>query len=136
MNTEKNSNRPQTVGFNKNRVVKQNRKPSNERKEVPEPQSAFTPNNKELLNNIITEEDILKTNNKSLGIPAIVWCEYMALLDTTDNDYTYELLEELIHERISRFTYDEKQIYEKNLSRKIENERYKIEKKLDKKRKL
>lgn len=124
-----NNNTKQEAGFNKNR------KPSKERKEVPKPQSAFTAENKELLSNITVEEDILKTNNKSLGIPAIVWCEYMALLDTTDNDYTYELLEELIHERTSRFSYDEKQIYDKNLSRKIENEKYKLEKKIEKKKK-
>ncbi|MGK3466572.1 hypothetical protein ACSLOT_26715 [Escherichia coli] len=89
------------AGFDKNR------RPSNEYKEVPKPKNTFSATNTDLLNNIAVEEDILKTNNKSLGIPASVWCEYMTLLDTTDNDYTYELLEELIHERKQRFSYED-----------------------------
>lgn len=117
------------AGFNKNR------KPTNTYKDVPAPKNAFTSTNTDLLKNITVEEDILKTNNKSLGIPASVWCEFMSLLDTTDNDYTYELMEELIHERTSRFTQAEKDTYEKNLSRKTEQERYRLEKKLEKKKK-
>jgi hypothetical protein len=70
-----------------------------------------------------------------LGIPASVWCEYMALLDTTDNDYTYELLEELIHERKQRFSYEEKSEFERILKRKQEQERDRITKKLSKRNK-
>ncbi|MGT9115524.1 hypothetical protein ACVV5U_13795 [Enterococcus faecalis] len=116
------------AGFNKNK------RPSNEYKEVPKPKNTFSATNTDLLNNIAVEEDILKTNNKSLGIPASVWCEYMALLDTTDNDYTYELLEELIHERKQRFSYEEKSEFERILKRKQEQERDRITKKLSKKK--
>ncbi len=70
-----------------------------------------------------------------MGIPASVWCEYMALLDTTDNDYTYELLEELIHERKQRFSYEEKSEFERILKRKQEQERDRITKKLSKRNK-
>ncbi|XKR50300.1 hypothetical protein ACG8BF_14910 (plasmid) [Enterococcus faecalis] len=56
----------------------------------------------------------------------------MALLDTTDNDYTYELLEELIHERKQRFSYEEKSEFERILKRKQEQERS-YNKKLSKK---
>lgn len=118
------------AGFNKYR------KPSNEIKNVPSPKSTFSANNTDLLNSINLEEDILKTNNKSLGLPASIWCEYMSLLDTTDNDYTYELLEELIQERIKRFSYEENLKYEKILNRKQEQERDNIHKKLSKKNKL
>lgn len=116
------------AGFNKNR------RPSKEYKEVPKPKNTFSATNTDLLNNITVEEDILKTNNKSLGIPASVWCEYMALLDTTDNDYTYELLEELIHERKQRFSYEENSEFERILKRKQEQERDRIAKKLSKKK--
>jgi len=116
------------AGFNKYR------RPSNEYKEVPKPKNTFSATNTALLNNITVEEDILKTNNKSLGIPASVWCEYMALLDTTDNDYTYELLEELIHERKQRFSYEENSEFERILKRKQEQERDRIAKKLSKKK--
>ncbi len=106
----------------------------NSYKQIPKPKSAFTSDNTDLLGNIQPEEDTLKTNNKSLGIPAIVWCEFTALLDTTDNDYAYELLEELIHERTARFTHDEKVAYDRNLERKKEHERERIYKKEKKKR--
>lgn len=112
-------------------------KPDTSYKSIPKPKSAFTSDNSELLENIHVEEDVLKINNKSLGIPAIVWCEFTALLDATpDNDYTYELLEELIHERISRFNHEELQTYNRILDRKKEQEREKIFKKNKKKKKM
>lgn len=106
-----------------------NQKPDNSYKKIPKPKSAFTSDNTDLLENIHPEEDVLKINNKSLGIPAIVWCEFTALLDTTDNDYTYELLEELIHERTARFDHNQKTTYNRILERKKDQERERIYKK-------
>lgn len=109
-------------------------KPNNSYKEMPKPKSAFTSDNTDLMKSIQPEEDLLKINNKSLGIPAIIWCEFTALLDMTDNDYTYELLEELIHERTSRFSHEEELSYNRILERKKEQERERLVKK-DKKKK-
>ena len=46
-------------------------KPDNSYKEIPKPKSAFTSDNTDLLENIHPEEDVLKINNKSLGIGSI-----------------------------------------------------------------
>jgi len=111
-----------------------NKKTDTSLKSIPKPQSAFTADNTELLGSIKTQEDILKTNNKSLGIPASIWCSYMALLDVTDNDYTYELLEELIQERIHKLPIDKKKDYERQLERKEDYEREKLQKKINKRK--
>lgn len=58
----------------------------------------------------------------------------MSLLDVTDNDYTYELLEELANEAIQRLNFETFQKYSKNLERRKEQEREKIEKKNRKKK--
>lgn len=60
-----------------------NKKADISMKNIPTPHSTFTAENTDLLKNIRSEVDILKTNNKSLGIPASIWCSYMALLITT-----------------------------------------------------
>lgn len=110
-----------------------NKKADTSMKNIPTPHSTFTAENTDLLKNIRSEEDILKTNNKSLGIPASIWCSYMALLDTTDNDYTYELLEELVQEKIKQLNPSQHQDYLRRLDRKEEQERERLQKKLKKK---
>ena len=111
-------------------------KPDTSYKKIPKPKSSFNADNEELLEHVQEEEDVLKINSKSLGIPASVWCEFMALLDTTtENDYTYELLEELIHEKTARFTHEQQVSYTRSLERKKEQERERIIKKQMKKRK-
>ncbi|MGG5308339.1 hypothetical protein IGK38_003071 [Enterococcus pernyi] len=111
-------------------------KPDTSYKKIPTPKSSFNADNEELLEHVQEEEDVLKINSKSLGIPASVWCEFMALLDTTtENDYTYELLEELIHEKTARFTHEQQVSYTRSLERKKEQERERIIKKQMKRRK-
>lgn len=55
------------------------------------------------------------------------------LYGTTDNDYTYELLEELVQEKIKQLNPSQHQDYLRRLDRKEEQERERLQTKLKKK---
>lgn len=74
-------------------------------------------NNEENNNN-----ELLSSTNKSIVVPTSVWCDFTAVLYASDNDYTYELLEELLSDYVhkKRLNEDEEYIDRKKMLEKDE----------------
>ncbi len=88
------SKKPGFFGKDNKKEMPKTGKPDNSYKETTTPKNAFSPT----FDETHLREDsthLLKTNNKSFVVPAEIWCEFMALLEISDNDYTYELLAEM-----------------------------------------
>lgn len=93
--------------------------------------NSFEPTNSELLSNIdkINKTEELAKVNKSIVIPSNVWCDFHAVLHISDNDYSYELLEEMLQSFKNKNNLNSNDKYLKRLERLEEDEMEKIEKK-------
>lgn len=106
-------------------------------KPMPEVKNSIGTNNNSILKNVdkINQIELLSKTNKSIVIPANVWCDFNAVLHASDNDYTYELLEEMLatYKENNNLSTNEK--YLKRLDRLEEDELEKIESKNKKNKK-
>lgn len=100
------------------------------------PQTSFDNLGKDLLKNVekVNNKELLNTVNKSIVIPATVWCEFHAILYASEHDYSYELLEEMMSDFIikNKLAKDDDYRFKKQMLEKEEIKKIKKKKKAKK----
>lgn len=125
-----------TGAYKKKESEEPNRPLSTNYQATAQPQTSFDNLGKDLLKNVekVNNKELLNTVNKSIVIPASVWCEFHAILYASEHDYSYELLEEMMSDFIikNKLTKDDDYRFKKQMLEKEEIKKIKKKKKAKK----